>query len=363
MQHFHFNILFLTVWFLFVHQIAVQHSLNTMKNENTIRDDLIEIYDSDDDNHSDTRPAIDETNDHMKLNMKNDVLRNGINNKNTDDTQNGADSDHENEPKLSVEAESNDGNVDGTMIEICDSDDDGTTKTNKKNSDDTRIGTANVDHENEVKPSVKYEPNADSASELVDIPLVEFDPSKENNRVVSVLIKAQNSKTHRTNADSNQSKSSVVGKRFKCEHCDRSFQFKCILKHHQPLHANGNLIGIKADSNGLYKCTHCIRRFSDVHHLSRHIKLTHRNDQYLYDCAHCMRQFVRKANKDKHENQCNGHHYECHLCKVYVTKVRNHMQRHMRMHTGATPFRCMVCRKSFQQKYSLIRHLNNIHSR
>lgn len=149
----------------------------------------------------------------------------------------------------------------------------------------------------------------------------------------------------------------------KCKLCDFATPHEKNLKLHQRMHVNGKMIGVKVDSRGLYHCTHCVRRFTDFNHLSKHMKSSHKNDQYAFHCACCMRQFVRKAEKDTHESQCKCRHYECHLCKVYVTPKISDMQCHMRTHSGAKPFRCIICSRPFRTRSILRDHLNSIHSR
>lgn len=153
-----------------------------------------------------------------------------------------------------------------------------------------------------------------------------------------------------------------VVKLHKCALCDFATRHLHGLKRHKRIHTNKKLVGTKADSNGLYHCTHCIRKFSDFGALSKHSK-SHDDNQHLYHCARCMRRFVQEAKRNKHERQCEGRYFECHLCKVFVARTEVHMQCHMRAHSGAKPFRCMVCDKCFQTGSSLRRHLNTIHSR
>lgn len=134
---------------------------------------------------------------------------------------------------------------------------------------------------------------------------------------------------------SNQSKR--ITNRFKYVPRDSSSRIKGKLKQYQRVRANGKLIGASSNSNGLHQCTLCARRFTDMHHLSRHMK-AHNDGQYMYDCAPCMWQFVEEVRKDWHESQWNGRHYKCYLCKAYVTPFKFDMYRHMQTHTGAFRF-------------------------
>lgn len=210
---------------------------------------------------------------------------------------------------------------------------------------------------------IKFEEKIETMDAEEQIPMVSFNPNQEIDQ-----HSAENANSRRqgmpfsNDVSSNQSECNG-SKRFECQHCDSSFQFNYLLKQHQPLHANGKLIGIAADSNGLYHCKLCIRLFTNVGHLSKHMK-SHKDDRYLFECSHCMRKrFVRKADKDKHEQRCKDIHFECHLCKVYVTPELYKMKNHMRTHSGAKPFRCMVCSKYFRERGNLRHHLNTIHSR
>lgn len=237
-----------------------------------------------------------------------------------------------------VSCESNQGNVAHLM------------ESDQGNHEDS---TDMLDVKGEFKLKIEF------MDEKENIPVVTFDPNLENDRSSrgSGSIMQQSSSSLIT---VNQSKR--IGGNFKCKHCDFSFNSKTTLKKHQPVHANGKLIGVKADLNGMYRCTLCIRRFTNVCNLSKHMKV-HNNNQYLYDCVRCMRQFDLVRDRNRHESQCEGRYYECHLCKVYVAKLKIHMQYHMRTHSGAKPFLCLACNKFFQTKSGLRQHMNIIHSR
>lgn len=334
--------------------IAKERSRLSLKNERD--DDLVENCDLDGDSNSETGQVVNLIDDQMEINVKDEFP-----------WQHEVDFGHRHqiepfEPFIKVE--SSDGNTDSNnaMIEICDSDDDDGQFEMQTTADandchmeidlhpnDTHTG--DLDSENDVKPFVKSEPDADSSneSELLNISFVVFDPNKENGR--SAAATDDSCEAHQTSTSSNahniQSDRSVVKHNF---------------KQHQRTHAQENSVTIKAHSNEIYRCTQCIRRFTDMRHLNLHMK-THKSNQYLYNCSRCMRKkFVRKADKDRHERRCKCSHYECHLCKVYVTRNKSHMENHMRTHSGVKPFHCVACGKSFQNRSGLRNHLNSVHS-
>lgn len=150
---------------------------------------------------------------------------------------------------------------------------------------------------------------------------------------------------------------------YKCEQCDFASRHLGSFKVHRQIHVNGRFVGTKRESNGLYHCTHCIRQFINIGLLSRHMGSVHKNDRYLHHCARCLRQFTENAKKKQHESQCEGHYFQCHLCKVFVTRNEDQMQFHMRVHSGAKPFRCMVCNECFPRPLQLRYHLNTVHDR
>lgn len=210
---------------------------------------------------------------------------------------------------------------DGTLIEIDDSDDDQYSgmqaafdltnnqteviKSNgsleQTNQSNRNVDNANYDNENVVK--IKVEPIATNEYESVEIPLAEFDPNKERGTNQTGECTKAPQETLSLNTVSNES-SGIGGKRFKCKprcQCTSESTAKSQRRRQCRVDSYEKLLGVKADSNGLYHCTHCIRRFTKVHQLRKHMQM-HKNGQYLHYCAHCMRSFARLAHKYEHES-------------------------------------------------------------
>ncbi|OQR72571.1 zinc finger protein-like [Tropilaelaps mercedesae] len=55
-----------------------------------------------------------------------------------------------------------------------------------------------------------------------------------------------------------------------------------------------------------------------------------------------------------------GGQFRCFLCR-YVSNKRLHMIDHVRTHTGAKPFACIVCGKRFRTKSMITWHVRNVH--
>ena len=54
--------------------------------------------------------------------------------------------------------------------------------------------------------------------------------------------------------------------------------------------------------------------------------------------------------------------FVCQFCG-YSTNHGTNLKRHIRTHTGESPFKCSICDFSCKQKHSLARHIRNIHSK
>lgn len=154
-----------------------------------------------------------------------------------------------------------------------------------------------------------------------------------------------------------------VVKPFTCEHCEYAAQYKSGLTVHQQVHVQQQLMGVVPDpKDGLFKCTLCDRKFTKWFAFKRHSAFSHKNDQSLFNCAKCTLRFTQKDEKDSHETGCNNLCYKCDLCKTYITKNENQLQEHMVTHSGAKPFKCMICNRKFGFKSSLRRHLKIVHN-
>lgn len=101
--------------------------------------------------------------------------------------------------------------------------------------------------------------------------------------------------TTKTTAGSAESK-----KKYPCDLCDKSFDYKHVLQNHNRTHT-----GEKP-----YQCPQCHKRFTRDHHLKTHIRL--HTGEKPFGCAVCHKRFVQVANLRRHERVHAGE--QLHRC-------------------------------------------------
>lgn len=200
--------------------------------------------------------------------------------------------------------------------------------------------------------------NMDVEYDEDDIPLLGFHPIEDNNESKmdhnAAATSSSNDHQHRHQIDGMKMRPKrKITKRAVCSCC--GFE-----QYHQKLFVRMTDDRLQVD-NTLFKCTHCNLKFTKFAYLSTHMTKSHKNDkkkaQRWFNCSRCMRRFAHENDRKWHELGCRNRRYECHLCKVYVTSDKIHMQNHLRTHSGAKPFRCTECRKFFGSKNYLVRHI------
>ncbi|KAF2360129.1 Zinc finger C2H2-type [Trinorchestia longiramus] len=86
------------------------------------------------------------------------------------------------------------------------------------------------------------------------------------------------------------------------------------------------------DQAQTFECTHCQAKLANSNLLRRHVEDLHKQMR-KHVCALCSKAFKRKE----------------------------HLERHVRIHTGCKPFECSICLTKFTQKEHLKGHIDNVH--
>ena len=138
-------------------------------------------------------------------------------------------------------------------------------------------------------------------------------------------------------------------KKFQCEICQASFFQKTHLKNHIVLHENGEY----------HECKECQQKFLRKTDLQKHQKSVHYIDTPLH-CNTCGAQFLEAQKLELHRK--THAHERKELCGLCGEKFedKESMINHMEEHTSAIidrPFTCNVCQKTFAQKGHLNRHI------
>nr|CAD7447875.1 unnamed protein product [Timema bartmani] len=104
-------------------------------------------------------------------------------------------------------------------------------------------------------------------------------------------------------------------------------------------------------------CPVCSKIFSNKNHLNSHIKL--HSGIKPHKCETCTKSFARKGDLAIHVRRHTGERpYGCvHCQKTFVEK--SHLLRHIRSHTGDKSHVCTVCGSAFTERAGLVKHLRS----
>ena len=69
-----------------------------------------------------------------------------------------------------------------------------------------------------------------------------------------------------------------------------------------------------------YQCNHCLKHFSNLGNLNRHIREKHNKGTEKYRCLNCTKVYTRKENLKRHEKKCKSKRGRISLSKDYQNK-------------------------------------------
>ncbi|XP_052757211.1 oocyte zinc finger protein XlCOF20-like [Galleria mellonella] len=135
---------------------------------------------------------------------------------------------------------------------------------------------------------------------------------------------------------------------YPCEKCKVTFSSVTKLKYHrEKVHSPKK---VKPS-----KCQHCSERF--VHHYEkvRHLSEAH-GMKIEFKCESCGANYKSQKSLAFHRIKYHTLSISCEICKKPFSE-RNHLNRHMAMHTEERNFACSLCTKTYRYEKSLKDHM------
>ncbi|XP_052757218.1 zinc finger protein 808-like [Galleria mellonella] len=162
-----------------------------------------------------------------------------------------------------------------------------------------------------------------------------------------------------------------------CQDCGTGFVTKYRLKvHSKSMHAGGNFpcdickkvfTTHQKQKNHVdavhkmvkrFKCTRCPERFSEYFKRQKHMVEVHGVAPLQYKCNVCDKSFDRRYTLSRHmkRDHLEERDFQCQLC-AYRCFTNNELRVHMVKHNGERIFECSVCKKSYARKKTLKEHM------
>jgi len=141
-------------------------------------------------------------------------------------------------------------------------------------------------------------------------------------------------------------------KSFKCDLCEKAFSLKPNLLRHKKMHT-----GEKP-----FMCDICGHGFASIGELKKHTLVVHIGER-PYICDICGQAFSSTSNLGDHKlrtHEKDNWHIECKTCNEKFYSVKR-LKEHVRAHAGVRPYSCNICKKTFQQRDYVRRHVRQHH--
>ncbi|XP_058502989.1 zinc finger protein 99 isoform X2 [Solea solea] len=147
--------------------------------------------------------------------------------------------------------------------------------------------------------------------------------------------------------------------KYECPDCGMSFTRRTrLLGHlsvHMPHRPSEPMHSSDGDDLMLPRCDKCNRDFSSIKSWMIHIDM---HKEKLFWCLSCAKSFKNEESLDKHLQRHSFRQHKCDICHESFhssSQLRNHFN----THTGAKPYECTLCGKTFSRSGSIIAHQKN----
>ncbi|CAL8093023.1 unnamed protein product [Orchesella dallaii] len=132
---------------------------------------------------------------------------------------------------------------------------------------------------------------------------------------------------------------------YKCELCDKAFQWKRELDDHQLVH-----------SGGVSVCCHlCGRGFRTQRLFGLHLKTKHASER-KFKCTFCDKSFISQSKLKTHSTiHTREYPFKCTICDKGFS-AKTFLSFHMSKHTDSSPYQCSTCDRTFSTPRNLLVH-------
>ena len=154
-----------------------------------------------------------------------------------------------------------------------------------------------------------------------------------------------------------------------CYACLKTFKNKYLLADHMNTH----------DDNNPFYCETCNEGFTRRWTLEQHIELYHKEPAEVYKCEECNINFSAQKNLKRHvktKHSTNAEEFECKLCNRKFKRIDTLLKHETIEHNlrrdlaiipgindGKEVFQCDICEKTYNQKFTLRRHIESKHAK
>ena len=103
-----------------------------------------------------------------------------------------------------------------------------------------------------------------------------------------------------------------------------------------------------------FKCTICEYRSGSKSQIKNHMTNSHTGAR-PYECKECSKTFLSRKNLRNHHKIHLPPEFKCDFCPKMFT-YKHHRDIHTNTHTGAKPFECEHCHKRLNSRWNLAQH-------